>query len=231
MAEKEPRERKTVAGLRTRWRCLVWGIRGRKMSRARVWAGGGPGEVGEVGDHQNEDEQGDEARLPGDLPQPLRTPDQAADGEAGDGDGRDDGKGGGEPAERIAVDGEQWEADADGKVVEGDEAESAEAPEDEGVEEARERPFLNHFGLAEDFPEEVPDAAADRGELEVRVRLGGAEEFDDRREAPGKTEQGQRQQDEEHRRFNGGQGSHKNTLHHRGWEVGWRGALRPRRGV
>jgi hypothetical protein len=40
-------------------------------------------------------------------------------------------------------------------------------PEDEGVGQAGKRAFADDFGLAEDFPEEIPDALADGEEMEA----------------------------------------------------------------
>ena len=69
-------------------------------------------------------------------------------------------------------------------MVEGDEGEGEEAPEDEGMGEAGEGPFADDFGLAEDFPDEVADARAEGEEMEVGVATGGADFGDDEAEAP-----------------------------------------------
>ncbi len=60
-------------------------------------------------------------------------------------------------------------SEASGEVVEADQGEGEESPEDEGVGEAGERALTDDLALAEDLPEEVPDAAADGVEGEVRV--------------------------------------------------------------
>jgi hypothetical protein len=52
-------------------------------------------------------------------------------------------------------------------VVERDQGKGAEGPEDEGVGEAGQRALADDLGLAEDFPEEVPDALADGEEVEA----------------------------------------------------------------
>ena len=95
-----------MTGLSTRCRCLVCGMMGRKMSSARVCihqrmraagAGIGDKERGQVGDHQEEDEQRDEAGFPGELfAEPARADEEAADEEAENADGAGDGEGGGE---------------------------------------------------------------------------------------------------------------------------------------
>ena len=54
-------------------------------------------------------------------------------------------------------------------MVERDQGEGAEAPEDKGVGEAGERALADDFGLAENFPEEIPDAAAEGEEVEASV--------------------------------------------------------------
>ena len=54
-------------------------------------------------------------------------------------------------------------------MVEADEGEGEESPKDEGVGEAGERALAYDFSLAENLPEEVPDAAADGVEGEVGV--------------------------------------------------------------
>ncbi len=56
-------------------------------------------------------------------------------------------------------------------MVQGNEGEGAESPEDEGVGQAGKRALADHFGLAEDFPEEIPDALADGEEMEGGVFL------------------------------------------------------------
>ena len=61
------------------------------------------------------------------------------------------------------------DAEADGAMVERDEGEGEKRPEDEGVGEAGQRALADDFGLAEDFPEEVPDALADGEEVEAGV--------------------------------------------------------------
>ena len=54
-------------------------------------------------------------------------------------------------------------------MVEADQGEGEESPEDEGVEEAREWALADDLGLAEDFPEEIPSAFADMGEMKAGI--------------------------------------------------------------
>lgn len=137
--------------------------------------------VEEVGDHEGEDEEGDEAALIADFAEPLGADDHAADGEAADGDGNGEGKAGGEEAvggaEPSIVEGEEGEAETDGEVVEGDDTEGAEAPKEEGVSETGEGAFADDLGLAEDFPEEFAEAGAEGGNGKAGVFAGGADEF------------------------------------------------------
>ena len=69
-------------------------------------------------------------------------------------------------------------------MIEADEGEGEESPEDEGVGEAGERALADDLALAEDLPEEVPDAAADGLEGEVRVFFGAEDGAEDGAEAP-----------------------------------------------
>ena len=52
-------------------------------------------------------------------------------------------------------------------MVQRDQRKGAEPPEDEGVGQAGQWPFANDLGLAENLPEEVPDALADGKEMEA----------------------------------------------------------------
>ena len=131
---------------------------------------------GEVGDHQDEDESGNDAGFVRNfLTKPSGAHEEATDKEAEDADGA----GGGECGREVGVEAteeaggiEESQAEADSEVIEGDESEGAESPEDEGVGEAGERALANDLGLAEDFPEEVPDAFTDGSEAEVRIFSG-----------------------------------------------------------
>ena len=69
-------------------------------------------------------------------------------------------------------------------MVEADEGEGEESPEDEGVCEAGERALRDDFRLAEDLPEEVPDAAAEGVKGKVRVFFRAEDVAEDGAEAP-----------------------------------------------
>ena len=60
-------------------------------------------------------------------------------------------------------------AEPDCAMVERDQGKGAESPEDKGVGEAGEGALADDFCLAHDFPDEVPDASADGGEVEAGV--------------------------------------------------------------
>ena len=68
-------------------------------------------------------------------------------------------------------------------MVESDEGEGAESPEDEGVRETWEGPLADDFGLTNDFPEEVPHALTDGGDAEVRIFFGMKDAAENRGEA------------------------------------------------
>ena len=145
-------------------------------------------EGGEVGDHQQEDEQGDDAGLVGDfLAEPDGADEEAADEEARRSrwrpaaptrrrrrsrSGRSRLSGGRKPRRRPS-----------GEVVERDQGEGEESPEDEGVGDAGQRALADDFGLAEDFPDEVADAAGDGAEREAEVFAGGEDGAEDGGEA------------------------------------------------
>ena len=106
------------------------------------------------------------------LAEPAGAHEEAADEEAEDADGASSGKCGGELGVEAAEEAggiEESEAEANREVIEGHEGEGAESPEDEGVGDAGQGALADDFGLAEHFPEEVPDAFADGSEAEARV--------------------------------------------------------------
>jgi hypothetical protein len=71
-------------------------------------------------------------------------------------------------------------------VVERDEGKGAEGPEDEGVGEAGKWALANDLGLAENFPEEVPEALADVSEMKAGVRFGAEDSLKDKVKTPPK---------------------------------------------
>ncbi len=97
----------------------------------------------EVGDHEEEDQAGDDAGFRREFVafalKPDGPDDEAADEEAGNRDGAGDGEGCGEIEVEAAEDSlgiEKAEAQADRHVIQGDEGEGKEAPEDKGVRQA-----------------------------------------------------------------------------------------------
>ena len=73
-----------------------------------------------------------------------------------------------EPAESRRSRRQERQAEARGDVVDRDQRERAEAPEDEGVRQARQRPLPDHLPLQHHFPQELADARAERRDLEIR---------------------------------------------------------------
>ena len=68
-------------------------------------------------------------------------------------------------------------------MVQRDQREGAKSPENEGVREARQRTLADHFALQQNFRDEIPDAFAERSELEIGIRLGLADLAHDSAEA------------------------------------------------
>ena len=62
-----------------------------------------------------------------------------------------------------------------GEVIQRDQREGAESPEDEGVREAGQRPLADHFALQHHFPDEIRRRVAERPKLKIGVRLGCAD--------------------------------------------------------
>src|SRR6187431_1435231 len=106
-------------------------------------AGGPSGKVEEVGHHERQDEQGDEAAFVADLAQPFGLDHQAPNGKTDDRRGDGDGESGGEESvggtEPAGMEIEKREAGAEGEVIQRHQAEGAEPPKEKGVREAGER--------------------------------------------------------------------------------------------
>ena len=159
----------------------------------------------QVGNHQVENQEGDDAGFPGDVSAEPNWPhEKASDKEAGDGDcyahGESCGKEeieGAEPA--VAQD--EGVSDADGKVVQRDQPESAESPENEGVRDAGEGALLDDFRLQEDFGKEIPDSLAEGLKGEAWVGFGGLDYADDFSEAPPEALGGGGKKDQEDQDF------------------------------
>ncbi len=64
------------------------------------------------------------------------------------------------------------EAETYGKMIKCYQSKCAEAPENKGMCKTREWALLDDLCLAEDLPEEIPDAAADGSEVKCRVLFG-----------------------------------------------------------
>ncbi len=80
-------------------------------------------------------------------------------------------------------------------MVQRDQREGAKSPENEGVGEPGQRPLTDDFALQQNFRDEIPDAFAERSELEIRVRLGLADLAHDSAEAQPESAGGHGQQD------------------------------------
>jgi len=143
---------------------------------SRGGVGVGDEERGQVGDHQQEDEEGDEAGLVRELlAEPLGAHEETADEEAENARGAGQGEDGGEvkvEAAKEACGGEKAQAETDGEVVQRDQGKGAESPEDEGVRQAGQRALADDLGLKGYFPEEIPEALADGEEAEAGVFFG-----------------------------------------------------------
>jgi hypothetical protein len=61
-------------------------------------------------------------------------------------------------------------------MMEADQDEAAKSPEDQGMRQAGQRPLTNHLPLQHNFPKKLPEAGAEREELETGVRAGPAQD-------------------------------------------------------
>jgi len=162
-------------------------------------------EGGEVGDHQQEDERGDDAGFIGNLlAEPDGANEEAADEEACDGDGNQESPGGGEE-EVEAVWLQESYAQAGCEVVEGDESEGEESPEDEGVGDAGKRALADDFGLEEDFAGERPDTFGDGAEREAEVFAGFEDGAENRTETIEEERCGGADEEQQEEDFEGGE--------------------------
>ena len=103
---------KNRSGLRTRCRCLVCGISGRKMAASSVWSPPvdaarrsslrSQPHAGQIGDHQKKISSAMTPDSRRDLAQPARAHDETADDESGDRDRDSDGEHGGETRNRTS---------------------------------------------------------------------------------------------------------------------------------
>ncbi len=107
-------------------------------------------------------------------------------------------------------------------MIERDQGEGEESPEDEGVGQAGERALTDDFGLEEHFAGEGPDAAGDGTEAPAEVFAGGEDVAEDGSEAEEKEGDGdgrEQQQEEDFERgevLGLGEGRQQRVLHHAG---------------
>jgi len=85
---------------------------------------------------------------------------------------------------------EKSNAERGGAVIERDQGECTEGPEDEGVGEAGERALADNLGLAENLPEEVPKALAKMSEMKTGVWFGAENALEDKVKSLPKTPYG-----------------------------------------
>ena len=133
----------------------------------------GDEERGQIGGHQHKDEQGDEARFPGEmLPEPFGPDEKAADKKREDADCTGQRKNRSKPEVETAENArriEKAKTENGGAVIEGNKGEGEEGPEDKGMSEAGKRSLPDDLGLQEDFPDEVADARSNGEEVETGV--------------------------------------------------------------
>ena len=125
-------------------------------------AGFQPPICGQIGDHQDKDQQRDHAGLVRQfLAQPAGPDSETPERETDNADAHADGEYGdhGEinPAE-ATLRRHKWAAESDGKVVQRDQGKGAESPEYKGMRKPRQRSLADHFPLQHDFPDEPADA-------------------------------------------------------------------------
>ena len=161
-------------------------------SRRRAGIGDRKGR--KIGHHQEKDQQRDHAGFIGDLrAEPSRAHQKSTNEKAEDPSGTGDGKGCcyieiESPDQTLWV--EESEAEANRKVIQRDQGEGAESPEDKGVGQSGQRALSDDFSLAEHFPEEVPHPLADGRKAEIRVLFGSEDAFENRSESPPKQHSG-----------------------------------------
>src|SRR5581483_59248 len=128
-------------------------------------------EAAEVRNHQGENQEGDESRFGRHGAQPFRLHQESADEQPGnrygDGDRPDRDEAEIEAAERALVR-EEGETESGSEVIQGDQREGAESPEDEGMRKSGKRPLLDDLALRHDFPKELADARTQRRDGEIR---------------------------------------------------------------
>ena len=139
-------------------------------------------EGGQIGHHQGEDKERDEAGLVGNFAQPTWTDDQPSNCQSQDRHGnqyreqfRGDEIKGSSPA--IPID--QRKPETLGNMVDRNQRKRAKAPENKGVSQAGQGTLPDHFGLQQHFPDEIPNARSEGVQVESRIRFRLADFPDD----------------------------------------------------
>lgn len=144
-------------------------------------------EGGEVGRHEGEDEEGDEAGFIRKMSaEPDGADEEAADEKIENAEGASDGEKRGEvkvKASEEAGGGEETGSESYGAMVDRDEREGEKAPKDKGMSESGDGALANDFGLKQNLRDELPNAPSDGSEMEVDVFLGGEDFAEDDAEA------------------------------------------------
>src|ERR1017187_172350 len=145
-------------------------------------------ERSQIGGHQGKNEECYESGFVGGLlAEPPGAHQKAANEEAHDAGCAGQGECGSKikiETAKPAFGREKADSQSHSKVVESDQGEGTEPPEDEGVRQAGQRALSNDLSLADHLPDEVPDAAADGEQVEVRVFLRAEDLVENRAESP-----------------------------------------------
>src|ERR1035438_9886830 len=118
-------------------------------------------QAAEIGHHEGEDKESDEAGFRRDGAEPFGPHQEAPHEQSRDGDSDSDRPYGYKSEIETAERGprrKEWETESRSQVIQGDERECAEAPEDESVREARQGPLADHFALRHHLPKKLGDA-------------------------------------------------------------------------
>jgi hypothetical protein len=168
-------------------------------------------EGGEIGGHQQKNQQRDDSRFRRQRPQPFRPDHKSTKRQTRDRNGNRDGEDRGnveiERAEEARAT-QKTEMRRFGEMVGRDQRENAEAPEHQRVSDARQGPLGNHFPLQHYFPDEIGDPAAHRLDVENRRLSWTADDTPDCAKSPPKTENGSCEKNEEQGRLRPGQLGH-----------------------
>ncbi len=142
----------------------------------------------QVGHHQEKDQQRDHAGFIGNFrAEPTRAHQEPADEKPEDSKRAGYGKGCGyieieSPDRTLWV--EESEAKADCNVIQGDQCEGAESPENKGVGQSGQGALADDFSLAKHFPEEVPHPLTYGCETKIGVLFGLEDALENGSESP-----------------------------------------------